>query len=146
VRDLKPGQIGDGHPLDRDTKLRCMLRFVVAMDKLVQDHLPMAYVNVAVPGVPIAGMNPGDVPDPAVRAKYIAAINANNAATHILNFQVRLQQTRDEMVRLQIPRYLEYTCRVVPPAHLHQIIGDELQSDARAKTAIDSLSNAAAVH
>ena len=83
VRDLKPEQIGDGHPLDRDTKLRCMLRFVAAMDKLVQDHLPTAYLNVAVPGVPIAGMNPGDVPDPSVRAKYIAAINANNAATQI---------------------------------------------------------------
>jgi hypothetical protein len=146
VRDLKTGQIGDGYPLDRDSKLRCMLRFVATMDKLVQDTLPRAYLNVWVPGVPIAGMNPGDVPDPAVRSKYIAAINSNNQAIQIVNFQTRLKQTRDVMVRLEIPRYLEYSGRMTSAAHLQQIISGELYGDDRAKEAIKSLSGAAAAH
>ena len=144
VRDLKPGQVGAGHPLDRETKLRCLLRFVVTMDPLLIDHLPTVYINLAVPGVPIAGMSPGDVQDPVVRANYLAALKANAAAIEIANFQTQLRRTRDVLVRREIPRFMQYDCRLVPSAHLQQIVAEELQKDPRAQDAVASLSQAAA--
>ncbi len=139
IRDLKPGQVGQGHPYDRDVKLTCMLQFMVAIDKLTVDKLPAASMNVSVEGVPAAGMNPGDVKDTGVREKYIQAIKVNAANIEICNFQVRLQRMRRHWTGFKVRDFIKYDCRNVDKAHLQKIIDDTLKDDPKAEDFRDSL-------
>ena len=133
VRELTPGQVGQGYPGERDTKFKCMLQFLVVMDGLSKDDLPVAYTNVSAPGVAISGMDPNGVKDPVVRAKYIAAIKANNAVIEQYNFQRSLQETRRKYARFLIPNFLKYDYPAAEKnQHLQDIIREGLQSDPKA--------------
>jgi hypothetical protein len=142
VRDKSTGQIGDGHPGERDAKFSCMLEFLTVLDQLAKDDLPVAYLNVAGEGVPIAGMDPGDVKDPEVREEYIAAIKAGNAAIEQHNFQMELREMRRKYAVFLIPAFIRYDYPAsAKNEHLREIIRDGLKSDPRAKDLMASLLN-----
>ncbi len=140
VRDKSPGQVGDGFPGERDTKFRCMLQFLTVMDRLMKDNPPNIWINVSVPGLAFSGMDPNGIQDPVVRAKYIAAIQANNAAIEQRNFQGKMREMRMEFASFLIPNFLKDN---YPDSeknqHVQDIIADVLKSDPKAADLMASL-------
>ena len=110
VRDKKPGQIGRGFPGERDTKLKCMLQFLVVMDQLIEE-------------------NPAPV-----------SMQSGSAAIEHLNFQMQLVETRRAYAVFRIPGFITYDYPASEKnQHLLDIITDGLKSDPKAADVMASL-------
>lgn len=122
VRDKRPDQIGAGHPLDREDKLTCMLRFVDALDRVIRD---LSALIATAPG-PVEGVG-GDSPE-------------NSLAIMRSNFRIHLERTRKTWATRELPDFLGDVCRNSDPAQLRAIIRSELKSDPDAAALSDELS------
>jgi hypothetical protein len=156
VRDKTPGQVGDGHPGDRDTKLKCMLQFLTVMDQLIEDNSPPATNHIGMIRATdedwMSGKSPewicyqtiSDVKDPVLREKYAAEMQAMEKALTVANehhnFQGVLREMRGKYARFEIPDFIKYDYPASEKnQHLRQIITDGLKSDPKAKDLMASL-------
>jgi hypothetical protein len=111
VRDKFPGQIGAGHPQDRDVKLTCMFQFLRVLDQIITAPAPK-FTEVPMEGE--ISDNPKQ--NPTVIAYW--------------NLHQRMKLTRDEWARFYIPNFIQYDCRSVSNDHLRAVISRELASDS----------------
>jgi hypothetical protein len=111
VRDLKPGQIGQGHPQDRDVKLASMLQFFCVLDTLKNAPAPVSKL-------PKQQASFSDNPP-----------QEDPAAVEYWNLHQKILNSRDDLAQVDIADFIKYECRVMPKDHLRSVVVRELKSD-----------------